>query len=103
MKERNAYNMLLLPGTSPQRPAIHGPQDPFQVLIEKIGPLELTIGSVGSWVPNRVPDRHPTLYPFIITIPHFPRVYTGRHRLPMDFGCRKSVVQEFLQQRIRLP
>lgn len=89
--------MLLLPGVSPERPAIHGQEDPLQVIIEEPCPLELTVGSAANGVEGGKPDGNPTLDAFVIAIPHVPGIYSRGYGIPVDRWERNALVKKFFQ------
>ena len=101
LQKSYGYGMLFLRRAAPERPTVHCFQDSLEILIEKIGPLELTVRSAVYRVMSREPDGHPTFDTFIIALPHKPWVHTGRDRLPMHCGQGKVLVQEILQQIVR--
>lgn len=94
--------MFFLNRRTPQRPAVHGLQNPFQVVIKQTCPLELFIGDTGSGIAGGKPGKDPAVYVLIVCIPNIRQAYPWRYGLPMDRWQRKVLVQKFYEQRIWL-
>jgi hypothetical protein len=97
LEEGDGDGMLLLPGVPPERPAIHGQEDPLQVIIEEPCPLELTVGPAANGVKGGKPDGNPTLDAVVIAIPHVSGTYSGGYGIPVDRWERHTPVKKFFQ------
>jgi len=74
--EKGECNGMLFPGgRSPQGPAVHGPQNSFQVVVKQISPLELIVAPAAFWLKVGKPYGDPALHPLVICLPGIRRVH----------------------------
>lgn len=94
--------MFFLNRSSPQGPAVHCLQNPFQVVIKQTRPLELFIGDTGSGIAGGKPGKDPAVYVLIVCIPNIRQNHPWWYGLPMDRRQGKALVQKLDEQRIWL-